>query len=507
MSVFERLIIKLCDYNLNVEWIYYLPEKYRTIINEKSRELISSISSTSSTKTKYVWLYDFLYHFTNLRRVRMSHCLLSVSLHDTHDSSGIITQRNPECLLLKKYLEETKSKIDQFHGYHPAKEKFYSLATLLFDRFAPYKRDISDKHKFSGQISNAWLKCWELLHYKKFDIIPKNLKKDEKYQVFCNAEFPGSFIFAIHHYIKTKTNIQSYDWIANSLWPSVSSSTAGENSGIFGDQYGLYRKYKQKWLMDGVNHSGSVLDPDMLSYVISRTQHTIDLYTSDIGIPLDKDTFHLQEELETQLNLGQIIHGLCSLREGGTLVCKMFMFFTNFNQHMLFIVKSMFREFYITKPVTSRPGNSEIYIVGSSFTGYDTNRVSIDRLTNILFNFSNDDHNIHNIHNTFIEGFPLPTNDFYLRLVYGSYLIYGRQLSFIDENIEIAEEMWKNFPVDIDKTSNDSKKNYHLIKRQVTEENLLRIHRLKTIYDEREKTVQEWNESYPIPFLPYEDRL
>jgi hypothetical protein len=484
-----KMIQKLCEIR-DVEWVYYLPSSYKKIIEEVVKENPETIQKG--------WLAEFLYHFILLSEgrskydTREKHNIIFTSLTDVdkvYGYSGEFSFAHTKELVLKKYLEKSKAKIDDFHQFNEKKERYYGQLTALFDRFAVFKWQEGKKQRPEqgeiNKISNAWLKCWEIIH--SFKMIPYQL--DREYKVFCNAEFPGSFIFAIHHYIKTKTKLR-YDWVASSLWPNEEKEEKEDDEPkIFGDRYGLYKKYQDKWLMNGKDRSGNVLDKEMLTYVIKRCNHEIDLYTSDIGIALNKDTFHLQEELETPLNLGQIVHGLSTLREGGNMICKMFMFFTNFNQSMLFHVSKMFSSFYITKPVTSRPGNSEIYIVGMGFKGYTASRKGIERMETALFTWEES-----------MSRFPLQdvsmsmTNDFYLRMVYSSYLIYRRQIQFIKDNITAATEMYSKFP-ELSKNSNQNI------------DHLKTIPVLKDMFDDRENMVKIWAKQYPIFYLRPEDRL
>ena len=54
---------------------------------------------------------------------------------------------------------------------------------------------------------------------------------------------------------------------------------------------------------------------------------------------------------------------------GGHFVTKQFTFVTPFSRSLIAIVASLFDETYITKPKTSRPTNSEVYLVGKGFKG------------------------------------------------------------------------------------------------------------------------------------------
>jgi len=261
--------------------------------------------------------------------------------------------KGEEAIVTESGLLDAKRRIDAFHQHDPEKVMYYQRITNFLD---PFKTLLYQERKHSMRpktMTNAWLKCWELIH--AYDLIPN--EQTSPFRVFCNAELPGAFIFAIDHYIKTRTFI-NYEWFANSLYPT--------NASILGDEFGLYRSYPDHWLMNETN-GGSVTDLDMISHIQERLGGTVDLYTSDIGVGLDQDTFHLQEEKHGPLHLGQIICALLTLKKGGHMVCKMFMFFKPFSRMLLFMLKDVFDELYISKPATSRPGNSEVYLVGKGY--------------------------------------------------------------------------------------------------------------------------------------------
>jgi hypothetical protein len=75
------------------------------------------------------------------------------------------------------------------------------------------------------------------------------------------------------------------------------------------------------------------------------------------------------EEETASVNYGQVLTGLLSLAVGGHFVSKQFTFVTPFSRSLIAIVASLFEETYITKPKTSRPLNSEVYLVGKWFKG------------------------------------------------------------------------------------------------------------------------------------------
>lgn len=72
---------------------------------------------------------------------------------------------------------------------------------------------------------------------------------------------------------------------------------------------------------------------------------------------------NIQEILSKQLYLCQFICALSILRTGGNFVCKIFDIFTPFSVGLCYLLYLCFERICIHKPVTSRPANSERYII------------------------------------------------------------------------------------------------------------------------------------------------
>jgi hypothetical protein len=105
------------------------------------------------------------------------------------------------------------------------------------------------------------------------------------------------------------------------------------------------------------------------------------LYTSDAGIDVSGD-YNRQEEHTALLNFGQIVCGILSLAPGGVLVTKQYSFLTEFNREVIVLLSSLFDCLRIVKPVTSRPANSEVYLIGAGFRG--VGRAMADGLLDML---------------------------------------------------------------------------------------------------------------------------
>lgn len=352
---------------------------------------------------------EFSYRDRFLQRWKR-HFYLSIPVHPILPSRLV----TPSVLPLENELMKMKCSIDEFHQFNEQKEAYYNQLTRLLDPFSFYRKTVKRNVFPEKSMTNAWLKCWEMIHV--FKLIPPR----GHVNLFCNAELPGAFLFAMNHFIRTKTNT-TFEWMANSLYPSDGS--------ILGDEFGLVKRYPDKWLMNQ-ERDGNVTNPKTIQYIEEKCNSQVDLYTSDIGIGLDHDTFAKQEEMEAPLNLGQIVCGLHVLREGGHLICKTFMFFSPFSISLIYLVSQCFHEFYIYKPETSRAANSEVYLVGK---GFKKNKEIISTLLDTLSSWNPEKMNSYLV--------PVP-EDFYLTIFLALHRIYNRQMHYIQQNINTARDMF-----------------------------------------------------------------
>ncbi len=83
------------------------------------------------------------------------------------------------------------------------------------------------------------------------------------------------------------------------------------------------------------------------------------------------------------IHFGQSVCGLLTLRVGGCLVVKHYTLNQPFTISLVVTLSCLFQELYIVKPETSRPTNSETYLVGKGFKGLaaEDRRILLSRLT------------------------------------------------------------------------------------------------------------------------------
>ena len=274
---------------------------------------------------------------------------------------------------LKDKLNVAKSEIDAVYG------NTYNYITNVLEYYKHMRKDIENKYQLKF-VSNAYLKMYEILC--KF-----GLPKQETIFHFGNAEFPGTFILATMQYIKVHMPDTIYEWRGSSYVPDKDN-----HQGLIGDTYGLWRNNKSKWIIN-INANPTDEDSGDTTKIpnIRHMEKTIkeikwkgcDLYTSDAGIsvgegvaesrnPLYKGlAFNDQEQLNMQITLGSCIAALRTLAPGGYFVQKLYTFFEPRTYTLFIIMSQFFEDFYIIKPLTSKPSNSEIYLFGKNFKQND----------------------------------------------------------------------------------------------------------------------------------------
>ncbi|XP_050680047.1 cap-specific mRNA (nucleoside-2'-O-)-methyltransferase 1 isoform X1 [Leptidea sinapis] len=117
----------------------------------------------------------------------------------------------------------------------------------------------------------------------------------------------------------------------------------------------------------GVKNDGNVYDPANLmslkDFVLNQTDDKgVHFLMADGGFSV-RGQENLQEILSKQLYLCQCLAALMLVRTGGHFVVKMFDVFTKFSVGLIYIMYRCFDQVCIIKPVTSRPANSERYLV------------------------------------------------------------------------------------------------------------------------------------------------
>ncbi|XP_055682502.1 cap-specific mRNA (nucleoside-2'-O-)-methyltransferase 1 [Lutzomyia longipalpis] len=116
----------------------------------------------------------------------------------------------------------------------------------------------------------------------------------------------------------------------------------------------------------GIKEDGDVYNPEniesLMKLVMNETETGVHFMMADGGFSV-KNQENIQEILSKRLYLCQCLAALSILREKGHFVVKLFDLFTPFSVGLIYLMYKCFRQIAIIKPNTSRPANSERYLV------------------------------------------------------------------------------------------------------------------------------------------------
>ncbi|PAV87689.1 hypothetical protein WR25_03728 [Diploscapter pachys] len=117
----------------------------------------------------------------------------------------------------------------------------------------------------------------------------------------------------------------------------------------------------------GVHNNGDVMDPENVDsleeFIMKGTNGMgVDLMMADGGFSVEGNE-NIQEILSKRLYLCQLLVSLCIVKEGGNFFCKLFDIFTPFSVGLIYLMYMCYDQICLHKPHTSRPANSERYII------------------------------------------------------------------------------------------------------------------------------------------------
>lgn len=204
------------------------------------------------------------------------------------------------------------------------------------------------KKKLNNQyITNAYIKMREIIIYFQ-DKLP--LTKDVT--GFHAAEFPGSFIICFQDYCKEKKI--NYTWLANSYIDN-------KKSNYLNDRYGLFKEYPTNWML-GAYGNGDVTRLDNIRSIKQDITNFPIIFTGDAKVVID-DNWDNEEIDNIAVVYSETLLALTLLKMKGSAIIKLFTFCEEDTIFTIYNIFKHFDETYITKPLTSRPGNDEVYLV------------------------------------------------------------------------------------------------------------------------------------------------
>jgi 23S rRNA U2552 (ribose-2'-O)-methylase RlmE/FtsJ/DNA-directed RNA polymerase subunit E'/Rpb7 len=215
----------------------------------------------------------------------------------------------------------------------------------------------SFKSKCKNITSRAFYKIWEMLHdYPE-------LLKNNKMKIGCLAEAPGGFISGIYNY-RMKIINNDDEYYAISLIDKTN-----KNINDFSGEMSKKLFEMVKINIDEKDKSGNLTDTNVIKNFINFVgKNSCDLITADGGIDkAENDLYEYEEIANSKLFFGEILTALGLQSKGGSFIIKIYDIYYHMTIQLIIILQYYYETVNIVKPLTSRPANSEKYLV---CTGY-----------------------------------------------------------------------------------------------------------------------------------------
>jgi len=120
----------------------------------------------------------------------------------------------------------------------------------------------------------------------------------------------------------------------------------------------------------GEDGTGNIMHPANIKHFVN-TVGSAHIITADGGFDFSEN-FNAQEMMAAPLIAASLLIALQIQAPGGIFICKMFDTMTRLNHDLLYILCHIYERVGIMKPRTSRPANSERYIICCGFRSVDS---------------------------------------------------------------------------------------------------------------------------------------
>jgi cap2 methyltransferase len=276
----------------------------------------------------------------------------------------------------KQDLNAVKSRLDDM----PSKE--WERAASQANRAEDVKHAL--RKKFQAELCTvAWAKMYESIAF--CNLLPPDcqaLGQASDGNPFALTvhlcEAPGAFIAATNHYIRTHRPTFWWDWVAISLNPHFE----GNDQFQMIDDDKLINETMANWCW-GEDSSGDLRRIQNIEFLWEDARRRMVgadgeslcpgamLVTADGAVDTSMDP-NRQEEICAGLHFCEIVAAVGILAPGGSFIWKGFTLFEAASINSLYLMGCLFNEVAVYKPATSKPANSETYVVGRGFKGIDS---------------------------------------------------------------------------------------------------------------------------------------
>ena len=375
--------------------------------------------------------------------------------NDTNDINNIYSN----ILQLNEDLNKVKNKIN----------KYYENNCILWDKLKKFSNEYEFIYSSSVNtyknistiypISRSYFKLWEIIHDFEYLI---NFNDNNSFKSTHIAEGPGGFIECIYKYITSHFEKNMFSNVKIFGLTLLSDNNNIPNWKIKKNIINTFNiELNNKDQCDGNLYSLSNIN----IFLKNIGENSCNLITCDGGFDFSCN-YNEQEDNFIFFFISEIYMILNLLKKGGNSIIKIYDIYSKNSIKLIYILSLFFNNIYILKPFTSRPANSEKYILCND---YNNNEDDI-KLSNIIVNLKNIiiEKNLELLEN---DNISVPYT--FLKEIYNYNKWYtNRQINYINKTIDLIET-----------TTNENKNDL-----------------LTELYNSNKKKCIEWCKNYNIKY-------
>lgn len=214
-------------------------------------------------------------------------------------------------------------------------------------------------------LTQAWCKFYE--NASSFPLVPRSAIEAEKLVSVHLCEAPGAFVTSLNHWLKLNAPTIEWDWIATTLNPYYEGNPL---SCMINDDRFIISSLNH-WCF-GTDYTGNLMNLWNMDNLVERAREkgNVLLVTADGSIDCTDDPGE-QESIVAWLHFCEAITAMQLLSKGGSLLLKMFTIYEHDALCLVYLLSCLFEKISVNKPVTSKEGNSEVYLVCLDYRGPD----------------------------------------------------------------------------------------------------------------------------------------
>ncbi|RLU27367.1 hypothetical protein DMN91_001169 [Ooceraea biroi] len=265
---------------------------------------------------------------------------------------------------LKSNLNEVKSRLNNFNLFEWQKH------TTQMNKAGSI---VGHVRKFTQPelLTQAWCKFYEIAC--SFPLVPMDeiRREGDHFMSVHLCEAPGAFVAALNHWLKTNAPDVQWNWLASTLNPYCEENPYDRM--VADDRF--IRHTLKHWCF-GADNTGDIMDLRNLDALVERASMSRDqrqrtlLVTADGSIDCI-DVPGEQESAVAQLHLCETVACMHLLQKGGNFLLKLFTLFEHYSVCLMYLLSCIFHQVTVTKPASSKAGNSEMFVVCMNFKGRD----------------------------------------------------------------------------------------------------------------------------------------